>query len=167
MAQKHQPAGRPDGGQFMKGAPKVAKAPTPAPKKTPAVAKQKPKPAEASRPVVPTEPAVEQGFAGYTDAQWKALITPAIPSPYTLKTLNMMEMSNGVAWVGHIMQGEQKIGDVEDRGDGGGTWVRFSDRAADAAYQNFLKRAYPNEQSLYSASESLVAYLVEVEEGSI
>ena len=88
--------------------------------------------------------------------------TPAIACPYRMKTTQMMQMRNGVAWTADLYLGNTKIGNIEQEGNGGCDWVDIIDRDQRTAWDNWCKAAFPGDASAW---ESATYHLMMVEDG--
>lgn len=103
---------------------------------------------------------MDEGNPGLTDEEFIRSITPAdnVSNPYSLKTTNMMEMHDGVAWTGVLLKNGAPIGTVEDHGYGGAPCVYLKDADEYKEWNTFLKTAYSEKRTL-SEEEYFVAFL--------
>jgi hypothetical protein len=98
----------------------------------------------------------------FSITQYRNSVKPVVECPYVLTTESMAEMSYGVVWEGVISLEGRKVGAVEDKGDGGGTWPTFSNREDRLAWESWLRVAYPHIEG--DASEEAIAHLMFIED---
>lgn len=79
-----------------------------------------------------------------------------------MRTERIVEMSYGIVWDATLLRGGQKIGFVEDHGDGSGAWPTFTDKEHRITWDAWLKEAYPDFDG--DASETAVTHLMFVED---
>lgn len=107
----------------------------------------------------------DKGYVGLTNEEFIRSITPAtnVQNPYSLKTTNMMEMHDGVAWTAVLLKDGAPIGTVEDHGYGGAPCVYLKDTDEYKEWCTFLKAAYVDVRVL-SREEYFVAFLTHQED---
>lgn len=96
----------------------------------------------------------------YTEAEWLQMIVPRNAEEaktWSIKSLKMLELSNGVCWKADLYQNGKPVGSVENYGRGGSNFYYFSDKEVEKSFENFVKDNYSDNDL-----DNFVEYLITI-----